>query len=192
LKWSQEAIIRYRLKETGTWATYDGIPETRLGLEGHHQVHNAANAVICARRLGWSKAAIRKGLREAKHPGRFEIISRKPRIILDGAHNPEGITALVERLKEESKPVTLLCSILRDKDRTAMLEQLRSITPDIYETTFDFPRARTMDELQKEGANVTTVEAFFGHLSADRTYVVTGSLYFISEVRQMYTNSFTK
>ncbi|MCY1690397.1 hypothetical protein OVA29_06300 [Exiguobacterium sp. SL14] len=72
-----------------TWATYDGIPETRLGLEGHHQVHNAANAVICARRLGWSKAAIRKGLREAKHPGRFEIISRKPRIILDGAHNPK-------------------------------------------------------------------------------------------------------
>jgi len=192
LKWSQEAIIRYRLKETGTWATYDGIPETRLGLEGHHQVHNAANAVICARRLGWSKAAIRKGLREAKHPGRFEIISRKPRIILDGAHNPEGITALVERLKEESKPVTLLCSILRDKDRTAMLTQLRSITPDIYETTFNFPRARTIEELEQEGANVTTVEAFFNQLEMDRTYVVTGSLYFISEVRHYYASIFTK
>jgi dihydrofolate synthase/folylpolyglutamate synthase len=115
LKWSQEAIIRYRLKDTGTWqATYDGIPETLLGLEGHHQVHNAANAVICARSLGWSKAAILKWLRAAKHPGRFETISRKPRIILDGAHNAEGITALVERLKEESKPVTLLCSLLRD------------------------------------------------------------------------------
>ncbi|WP_029331071.1 bifunctional folylpolyglutamate synthase/dihydrofolate synthase [Exiguobacterium oxidotolerans] len=192
LKWSQEAIVSYRLNATGTWATYEGIPETRLGLEGHHQVENAANAVICAKKLGWSKTAIRRGLRNAKHPGRFEIISRKPRIILDGAHNPEGITALVERLKEESKPVTLLCSILRDKDRTAMLAQLHNITPDIYETTFDFPRARTIEELQQDGANVTTVEAFFDQLDINRTYVVTGSLYFISEVRHQYTSIFTK
>ncbi|MCY1690398.1 hypothetical protein OVA29_06305 [Exiguobacterium sp. SL14] len=73
-----------------------------------------------------------------------------------------------------------------------MLAQLRDVTPDIYETTFDFPRARTLDELKQDGANVTTVEAFFEQLEVNRTYVVTGSLYFISEVRHYYASIFTK
>ncbi|MGX8175984.1 bifunctional folylpolyglutamate synthase/dihydrofolate synthase [Exiguobacterium artemiae] len=194
LAWSQEVIRDYRLSEAGTWATYEGIPETRLGLEGIHQVHNAANAVVCAKQLGWSKTAIRRGLRNATHPGRFEIISRKPRIILDGAHNPEGVTALVERLKEETKPVIVLCSILRDKDREAMLNQLREVTQDIYETTFDFPRARTLEELNADGANVTDLESFFSENdTVDKTRIVTGSLYFISTVRTLLTaQSFTK
>jgi len=128
------------------------------------------------------------------HPGRFEIISRKPRIILDGAHNPEGVTALVERLKEESKPVVVLCSILRDKDREAMLTQLREVTSDIYETTFDFPRARTLEELKADGARVTEIENFFKQNStSEKTLIVTGSLYFISIVRTLLTaQSFTK
>jgi len=194
LSWSQEVIRHYRLSETGTWATYEGIPETRLGLEGIHQVHNAANAVVCAKQLGWSKTAIRRGLRNAVHPGRFEIISRKPRIILDGAHNPEGVTALVERLKEESKPVVVLCSILRDKDREAMLTQLREVTSEIYETTFDFPRARTLEELKTEGANAVELNRFFKEVDTTReTLIVTGSLYFISTVRTLLkAQSFTK
>lgn len=187
LTWSQEVIRDYRLSATGTWATYEGIPETRLGLEGVHQVHNAANAVVCAKQLGWSKTAIRRGLRNATHPGRFEIISRKPRIILDGAHNPEGVAALVERLKEEAKPVIVLCSILRDKDREAMLTQLLEVTSEIYETTFDFPRARTLEELRADGARVTDIKTFFvQNNTADKTLIVTGSLYFISTVREIY------
>ncbi|MET4653687.1 dihydrofolate synthase/folylpolyglutamate synthase [Exiguobacterium sp. PvP048] len=194
LSWSQEVIRHYRLSETGTWATYEGIPETRLGLEGIHQVHNAVNAVVCAKQLGWSKTAIRRGLRNATHPGRFEIISRKPRIILDGAHNPEGVTALVERLKEESKPVVALCSILRDKDREAMLTQLREVTSEIYETTFDFPRARTLEELKTDGANAVELNRFFKEVdTTGETLIVTGSLYFISTVRTLLkAQSFTK
>ena len=194
LTWSQEVIRDYRLSATGTWATYEGIPETRLGLEGVHQVHNAANAVVCAKQLGWSKTAIRRGLRNATHPGRFEIISRKPRIILDGAHNPEGVAALVERLKEEAKPVIVLCSILRDKDREAMLDQLREVTPEIYETTFDFPRARTLAELKLDGANVMELDQFFDQTdTTNQTLIVTGSLYFISTVRTLLKGqSFTK
>jgi len=184
LTWSQEVISSYRLKDSGTWATYEGIPETRLGLEGIHQVHNAANAVVCARQLGWSEKAIRRGLRDAKHPGRFEVVSRRPRIILDGAHNPEGIAALVERLKEEKQPVTVMCAILRDKDRTAMLDQMRTVASAIKETTFDYPRARTKEELLDDGADFVDWKTFLDGWKEDEgALIVTGSLYFISEVR---------
>lgn len=194
LKWSQEAIVSYRLNATGTWATYEGIPETRLGLEGHHQVENAANAVICAKKLGWSKTAIRRGLRNAKHPGRFETISREPRIILDGAHNPEGVKALVDRLKQETMPIVILCSILRDKDRLAMIKQFQEVTPTIVETTFDFPRARSLEELTADGANVIELDSFLAEYEGtNQTLIVTGSLYFISVVREkILRQRFTK
>nr|WP_251136109.1 folylpolyglutamate synthase/dihydrofolate synthase family protein [Exiguobacterium sp. S90] len=194
LKWSQEAIVSYRLNATGTWATYEGIPETRLGLEGHHQVENAANAVICAKKLGWSKTAIRRGLRNAKHPGRFETISREPRIILDGAHNPEGVKALVDRLKQETMPIVILCSILRDKDRLAMIKQFQEVTPMIVETTFDFPRARSLEELTADGANVIELDSFLAEYEGtNQTLIVTGSLYFISVVREkILRQRFTK
>jgi len=104
------------------------------------------------------------------------------------------VTALVERLKEESKPVVVLCSILRDKDREAMLRQLREVTPDIYETTFDFPRARTLEELDSDGANAMELEQFFKEVdTTNETLIVTGSLYFISTVRTLLkAQSFTK
>lgn len=75
-----------------------------------------------------------------------------------------------------------------------MLTQLREVTSDIYETTFDFPRARTLEELKADGARVTEIENFFKQNStSEKTLIVTGSLYFISIVRTLLTaQSFTK
>lgn len=175
-----------------TNVTYEDMPPVRLGLTGHHQAYNGACAVAVARHVGWREDAIRTGLERARHPGRYELISTAPRIVLDGAHNREGIEALVAQLGQETD-VTVLVSILADKDREAMIEALASVAT-VYETTFDFPRARTMASLRADGANVVAWETWIDdwiQAPQSETLIVTGSLYFISNVRN-YFQSFQK
>jgi len=112
--------------------------------------------------------------------------------VLDGAHNTEGVAALVEQLKLE-RDVTVLAAILADKDREAMISSLQTVA-DVYETTFDFPRTRTKDSLIADGARyVDWQEWLASWLEAPQseTLVVTGSLYFISEVRMYLKETFT-
>lgn len=172
---------------TDTVVTYDGLDPVTLGLTGHHQAYNGACAVAVARYLGWKVEAIRAGLETAQHPGRYELISRQPRIVLDGAHNAEGVAALVEQLKLE-RDVTVLAAILADKDREAMIASLQMVA-DIYETTFDFPRTRTKESLIADGARYVDWQDWLAawlETPKSETLVVTGSLYFISEVRTYF------
>ncbi|EPE62854.1 bifunctional FolC family protein [Exiguobacterium sp. S17] len=167
-----------------TTVTYEGLPAAALGLTGHHQAYNGACAVAVARHLGWKTEAILTGLETAQHPGRYEIISKEPRIILDGAHNAEGVAALCEQLRLE-EDVTVLVATLADKDREAIIKSLGTIAT-VYETTFDFPRARTQASLVEAGANYvewTDWLAEWMRSPQTKTLVVTGSLYFISEIR---------
>jgi dihydrofolate synthase/folylpolyglutamate synthase len=76
-------------------ARIDGL-EFALGLIGPHQVANAACAVGAMRQLKLSESAIARGLEDTVWPGRFEILSQRPLIVLDGAHNPAGVKMLVE------------------------------------------------------------------------------------------------
>ncbi|WP_114165770.1 folylpolyglutamate synthase/dihydrofolate synthase family protein [Exiguobacterium sp. TNDT2] len=173
-----------------TVVTYEGMSAVTLGLTGHHQAYNGACAVAVARQLEWSEKAIRIGLKRAQHPGRYELVSTEPRIILDGAHNPEGIAALVEQLKLE-QDVTVLAAILEDKDRVAMVNSLQEVGH-VHETTFDFPRARMKGRLVEDGADyVEWKEWLLDWLEKPQTstLVVTGSLYFISEVRAYWTKT---
>ena len=167
-----------------TIVTYEGMTPVVLGLTGHHQAYNGACAVAVARHLGWKEEAIRSGLERAQHPGRYELVSKRPRVILDGAHNQEGIEALVLQAKQETD-VTVLTAILADKDRDTMIHALQGIG-DVYETTFDFPRARTKEQLIKDGARFVEWKEWLNdwmEAPTSKTLIVTGSLYFISEVR---------
>ncbi|WP_214891676.1 folylpolyglutamate synthase/dihydrofolate synthase family protein [Exiguobacterium sp. s142] len=175
-----------------TTVTYEGLPAAALGLTGHHQAYNGACAVAVARHLGWKTESILTGLETAQHPGRYEIISKEPRIILDGAHNAEGVAALCEQLRLE-EDVTVLVATLADKDREAIIKSLGT-TATVYETTFDFPRARTKDSLIEDGARYVEWKDWLAEWvrsPRSKTLVVTGSLYFISEVRT-YFQSFQK
>ncbi|TCI72134.1 bifunctional folylpolyglutamate synthase/dihydrofolate synthase [Exiguobacterium sp. SH0S7] len=175
-----------------TTVTYEGLPAAALGLTGHHQAYNGACAVAVARHLGWKTESILTGLETAQHPGRYEIISKEPRIILDGAHNAEGVAALCEQLRLEEN-VTVLVATLADKDREAIIKSLGMLAT-VYETTFDFPRARTQASLVEAGANYVEWTGWLVEWMRSpqtKTLVVTGSLYFISEVRT-YFQSFQK
>jgi dihydrofolate synthase/folylpolyglutamate synthase len=70
--------------------------EFALGLTGPHQISNAACAIEAMHLLGIAKANLPRGLSNTVWPGRFEILSKKPLIVLDGAHNSAGMAMLVE------------------------------------------------------------------------------------------------
>src|SRR5262249_23034638 len=78
----------------GQWLDLEGpdwrIEDARCGMLGVFQPDNALLAVAAARSLGADEAAIRRGLDQARWPGRFQVIRRTPLVIVDGAHHPAG------------------------------------------------------------------------------------------------------
>ena len=116
----------------------------RVSLVGRHQVENAVLAVAAAEAAqdqGFSldAAAIRRGLAEATWPGRLHVVQERPRIILDGAHNPAGAEALAAFLVEhraELGRLFLVFGVLKDKDGETMLGVL---APFAYEVILTHP-----------------------------------------------------
>lgn len=101
-----------------------------LPLLGRHQAQNAALAVAAAEQAGLAPAAIRQGLRQTVWPGRLELISREPAILLDGAHNQPGMAALAQALKDywPGKRVLLLLGMLADKQREQAMAEILPLT----------------------------------------------------------------
>ena len=99
-----------------------------------------------------SEEAIRQGLMKAKWPARFEIISRQPMIIFDGAHNPQGIDAATEsiRLYFGDEKVIVISGVLNDKDYNRISRSISTIASRVYTITPNNPRALSA----KEYANV--------------------------------------
>ncbi len=99
---------------------------TRLALLGRFQAGNALLATAAAQRLGLPETAIRAGLAGVRWPGRFQLLDGDPRIVLDGAHNPNGAEALADALQDYfgDAPKTLVLGISADKDLGAILRAL--------------------------------------------------------------------
>lgn len=102
-------------------------------LLGPHQLQNAAVAAACAHRLrerGWPvpTRAIYAGLRDARWPGRFDVVARRPLVVVDGAHNPAGARALARAFRElcGAPPAVLVVGMLKEKDCRGVLEALVS------------------------------------------------------------------
>ena len=88
-----------------------------LSLAGKHQVENALSAIAALSALGTSARHIKTGLSQTNWPGRLEIASRSPFVLLDAAHNPGGAKVLADFLKREARGrrVTLIFGSSRDK-----------------------------------------------------------------------------
>ncbi|AKM19931.1 Folylpolyglutamate synthase [Geobacillus sp. 12AMOR1] len=175
--------------------------DLRIQMPGAHQVENAAVAVMAAEllRLGYSflidPEHIADGLATAAWPGRFERVSDSPLIILDGAHNEAGIRSLVETVRAHypDKRVHVLFAALTDKPLERMIQLLDELAHTITFTTFDFPRAAAAEQLadlsshpQKAvtGDWIGWIGEKKKQMGSDELMLITGSLYFISEVRK--------
>lgn len=128
----------------------------KIKLLGEHQVLNAITALKCIevlKALGVEikKEAIYSGFETAVWPGRFEILSPFPHIILDGGHNIEGIKALAKAVKKyfNDKKVHIVCGIFKDKDYLKMVKELCNLGEDFITVAPESPRALGASELAK-------------------------------------------
>jgi dihydrofolate synthase/folylpolyglutamate synthase len=191
----------------GLAGTYEDL---FLPLHGAHQASNAAAAVAAVESfLGGGRGAldveaIRAGFAIADSPGRLEVIRRSPTILLDGAHNPGGVAALVAALGEAFAFDRLVgvVAVLNDKDAHAMLSLLEPVLSEIVVTTNHSPRALGADDLARVavdvfGADRVVVEPLLPDAIdaavalADEVHdagagvLVTGSLYTVGEARTL-------
>ena len=130
---------------------------------GRHQAANAAVALAAIeelRRSGWTipKAAIRRGLAEVVWPARVEVLSRRPVVVLDAAHNVASIEALVETLGESFSAARrlLVFAATQDKDIGGMLRVLLDRFDHVIFTRYaNNPRGVPPEELQRLATAIT-------------------------------------
>lgn len=140
------------LSVIGLAGTYDDV---FLDLFGDHQSVNAAVAVMAVESFlgGASQELDHEILAEAfatvSSPGRLQVISTEPTVIVDAAHNPHGAQALAEALTTYfvSDDVTLVVGVLSDKDYTTVLETLAPMASHLVVTTAPSERAADAREL---------------------------------------------
>ncbi|MEH7223076.1 folylpolyglutamate synthase/dihydrofolate synthase family protein [Bacillus sp. JJ1566] len=175
----------------------------QISMKGAHQVRNASLAIMAVHILQNNGAIQLKdnelatGLKKTKWIARFEEISKEPLVILDGAHNPEGINSLIKTLEVhlKGKDIHIIFSALSDKKLDTMIGKLEKVAKTLTFTSFDYPRAASTEELYENssaGEFINTVNNWqkavkdgFENVSSEENaaLVITGSLYFISEVR---------
>lgn len=166
-----------------------------LDMFGEHQKENAALAITALIELNESGLVeldfnkMINGIEAVRWTGRIEKVKDDPLMIIDGAHNLESIEALIKTLKDYYKidNVDVLYAAINGKPIHAMVDQLKTIASTMYITDFDFPKACTKEEIYDEirFEQKETVDDFVQFIEnyEGQGLVITGSLYFISEVK---------
>lgn len=130
--------IRHFCDDSGSPLCLAGEREMshKLGLAGRHQMQNASCAVEAAELLadaGFKIQNVQKGLKDVRWEGRLECVMRSPKILLDGAHNPDGAKALAEYIKEQFKrdDAVLMLGVLSDKDIAGICRALAPVVREV-------------------------------------------------------------
>ena len=116
--------------------------DVEISMVGRHQAENLKTALATLEILRKSGAvkldreALYEGLKRARQPGRFEVISEDPLVIIDGAHNEAGAQALQETMAQHfaGKKILLVAGILADKEIDSIVKFLTKITDHIIVT----------------------------------------------------------
>ncbi|ANK59764.1 bifunctional folylpolyglutamate synthase/dihydrofolate synthase [Loigolactobacillus backii] len=193
-----------------TWAeSFDFISDQQviknlvLPMLGDYQIDNAAVAIaaflIFAKEtsLKVTERSVRHGLAKSIWAGRLEKINDEPLIILDGAHNEPAVRALAATLRQDftQQEIYLIFAALKDKDTVTMLKLLEGL-PNVHLvlTQFQGARVESVAELAADSAKKIPIfehwqeafQAVVQQSSTEDVILLTGSLYFVSEVRQYF------
>jgi dihydrofolate synthase/folylpolyglutamate synthase len=180
---------------------YEGL---KLPLLGEHQRYNAGMAItmseIAARRLGlaMTQDTVRQALAGLVWPGRVEVWSERPPVVIDAAHNAASARALVEAVRERwpGEKAVVVFAIAQHKDGEGVIEELAKIAREFVVTTIDSPRSTPVEEL---GAAVKAKTGVPTRVVAERPealrvgreladgglLVITGSFYLAGELREI-------
>jgi dihydrofolate synthase/folylpolyglutamate synthase len=218
IKWTEQ-LENLGIRDGKQWARMGGNHPKRefsLGLLGAHQIENAACAVAVMDHLNWGHArnfyppdcpeitpgAIARGLSETVWPGRFEILSEQPLVVLDGAHNAAGMKMLVETWRaflaakfgwkpdEIEGRARIIFSSVIDKDITEMAQLLRPLAKKIALVRIDNERGAEPTQLAPAFAGLpvtrydSVAEAWQSVEQSDPSSItlITGSLFLVGEM----------
>ena len=175
-----------------------------ITLRGAHQVLNAVTAVEALDELACSgfykltREKIALGLMKATLPARFETVSVKPLVILDGAHNPSGMACLADLLKSElsGKRIAVVAAMMKDKKVEESVKSLTGTVNKAVTVKVDNSRCMEAEELAREFASTGIPALTAGSIEeavriavddpeTDAT-VVCGSLYLVSAARKIF------
>lgn len=179
-----------------------GKTELSLSLGGKHQINNlltvySAVSILREKHYVIKDEHLVEGIAATRFPARFELCSKVPVVILDGAHNPQAAKALAANVREFlPKKRTLLCGMMADKDCEAVMAELAPLFEHVITVPVQNPRMVAPEKLAEIAAkyckNVEPKEnakealaAVLEKLDENEALVVAGSLYLASELRPM-------
>jgi dihydrofolate synthase/folylpolyglutamate synthase len=163
---------------------------------------NAAVAIATAEVLSriWKpleKGKIVKAVRETRWEGRLETVRRRPLVLLDGAHNVEGVSALAAHIRETiGRPVVLVFAAMQDKDLRSMTRILFPLCVTIILTRVPYKRSATPEDLLAAAPpfkgkillELDTRKAVRLALAESRgrtPVIIAGSLFLIGEIKRL-------
>lgn len=186
----------------GAEATYEDI---FLPLHGQYQLTNLAMAIAsCEALVGRSLdvEALRDAAAVMTAPGRMEPLGSSPFVMVDGAHNADGVEALVESLKEEY-PTTrweVVLGVMGEKNVDLIIERIGTVARGIVTTAVDSPRAMPPEELARRVAKILPdtpvlvsdtvdygLDMARAEAGSEGAVLVTGSLYLVGRARDLLT-----
>lgn len=180
---------------------YFSYPHVTLRMLGDYQIQNCATVLLACSVLQkqgvfLTDNVICQGLKHAFWNGRMEICHENPLVILDGAHNVDGITMLASSVKHyfSDKKITLLLGVLGDKEYEKMVEEIVPLVDCIVLTEPLNDRKLTIDKLENAIThfhkpiykNAKIEEAYqiaYHNTSLQDVILCCGSLYMIGEIR---------
>lgn len=186
----------FRIKTDGEIFTYEP------SLKGEHQGKNAAIAIATALTLSqrWKpleKDKILQGIRTTRWEGRLETISRHPLVLLDGAHNEEGVKALRKFIENFlAPPLILVFAAMRDKKIEKIADILFPLFGKVILTRFPYFRAATPEELKDKALHHTSrlilepdaeraYKLALKMAGSEGTIMVAGSLFLVGEIKKI-------
>lgn len=174
--------------------------DIQLKMLGHHQMQNASLALAALLEmhdldivnLDMNKTV--HGVENVTWVGRIEVLQEDPTIIIDGAHNKEAVDVLIKTIKENyaDRKITVLFSCVDGKPIQYMVDELASIADEFVVTEFDFYRKKPVQDIYNavNHPNLKQVDdyiKFVDQFDGD-VLLCTGSLYFISYIKQHFSN----
>jgi len=171
----------------------------KLSLMGVYQPYNAVmaiEAVNVIKNKGYNTGNIPNALMEVKWPVRCEKVWDRPPIIIDGAHNIDGINGLCETLKGLGRKVYIISAMMRDKAYKECIEKISSLADRFYAVRIDYPRCAEAEDIAKYSVcGKTYIYHDFAQAlkdaadeSEDNIICICGSLFLAGIARKMIRN----
>lgn len=199
----QEIFLHSKQNELEQMFDYKDIKNLKIKLLGRHQVDNAATAIeviLALRKYGFNidESSLVNGLVNTRWQCRLELISKEPKIFIDGAHNVDGINTVAEffRANFKGQKIKFIFGVLKDKNYKEMIDKIAPISESIFTVSPKNERAldaETLSEVIEEYSIKTkacssikeAIDLVLSESVDSSIICICGSLYYVGEARNL-------